>query len=117
MSVDWDGLVLGPLMTVFGEGDGTSPTPITYRPVTGAPYGINGVFDAAYVDITLNDPTSEINSTKPVLGVQISAMRAMPVENDQLFIPSVNNTYIVRDVQADGHGAAKLMLNKVRVGP
>lgn len=106
MAVDWNSKVIGPCISVFGE-------PVTYRPVTGSPYAITGVFDEAYKPVDMLDTASEIISTIPVLGVQLAQFVAPPVENDKLFILSVGSTYIVRAVQPDGHGGAKLMLNFV----
>jgi hypothetical protein len=37
----------------------------------------------------------------------------MPVQNDQLYVASVNTTFLVREVRVDSRGGAKLMLSKV----
>jgi len=106
MSVDWDKHVLAPCLDVFGE-------PITYMPAMGSPFSIIGVFNNAYSSITLIDDGSEINTTKPVLGVRDSEFPKPPVQGDKLYVPSVKATYIVRDVNPDSHGHTNLMLNRV----
>lgn len=105
MAIDWDGDVLTPLMGVFAE-------PVTYMPAAGAQYPAVGVFDREYLDVTLLEDGSENSTRRPVLGVQLSTLSAMPVQNDKVFVPSVGLTYIVREVRPDGHGWAKLMLNQ-----
>jgi len=103
MPIDWDKAVIGPLNAVFGE-------PVAYTTAAGASVtGISGVFDAAYSDINLSDPLGT-TTIKPVLGVQLSQFLALPAQDDLVQIPSVNNTYVVREVRLDGHGWAKLML-------
>ncbi|WJN74370.1 hypothetical protein [Burkholderia anthina] len=107
MPIDWNAEVIGPLMGVFGE-------PITYRPLSGGLLSITGVFDNAYLkEVMFEDASSGVTEVSAVLGVQLSQFPAPPVQNDQLFIPSVNSTYVVRQVRPDSRGAAKLLLNKV----
>jgi len=108
--IDWDALVVGPCVAVFGQQapDG-SGTP-TYMPVTGRPFLINGVFDNGVVPIELNDPSSDIFTTKPVLGCRASDFPAEAAPNDQVFIPSENQTYVVRAVTYDSHGGVLLNL-------
>ncbi|WP_321944613.1 head-tail joining protein [Burkholderia cenocepacia] len=107
MPIDWNAEVIGPLMGVFGE-------PITYRPLSGGSLSITGVFDNAYLkEVMFEDASSGVTEVSAVLGVQLSQFPAPPVQNDQLSIPSVNSTYVVRQVRPDSRGAAKLLLNKV----
>jgi hypothetical protein len=105
--IDWDGLVLAPLMGVFGE----TVRPI-YTPVIagGAPYGIDGVFDRAYHEVTLLDDASSANTLSPCLGVRLAQFAAEPQPGDTVYIASVDLTFVIRDVRPDGHGSAKLML-------
>lgn len=105
MAIDWDGEVLGPVMDVFGES-------ATWSPASGGSYAITGVFDRAYQELTLLDDGSSSNTTRPVLGVRLSQFAAPPAVNDQVTVTSVGLTFIVRDVRPDGHGWAKLMLNR-----
>ncbi|ARK86046.1 head-tail joining protein [Burkholderia pseudomallei] len=105
--VDWDKLVIGPLMGVFGEA-------VTYRPYGKAAYQITGVFDDAYLkEVMFEDASQGVTEVSAVLGVQLSQFASPPFQNDQLSVASVNTTFIVREVRADSHGGAKLMLSKV----
>lgn len=99
--VDWDALVLGPCLAVFGD-------PVTFVPVIGSPIAISGVFDEAYGEVVL-DGEVPITSESPVLGVRLSAFVAPPQQGDALVVR--NSRYVVREVRPDGHGGAKLMLN------
>lgn len=107
--IDWDAEVLGPVMSVFGEDN--LPT---YMPVSGPSFSLlDAVFDREYLLVVTNDDGSENTTRRPVLGVRLSLFAVPPVQNDKVTIPSVGLTYIVREVQPDGHGWAKLMLNRV----
>ena len=113
--VDWDGLVLGPCMATFGD-------TVTYTPAAGQPVQITGVFDEEYLEVTpmgagpfsstellsLGAPGG-ITSARPVLGVQLSQFQVPPVQGDTLVVRG--DSYIVKEVQPDGHGGAKLLLN------
>lgn len=104
--VDWDALVLAPLQAVFGE-------PVTFIPASGdAPFVGAGVFDEAYRQIDLAGGEA-VTTECPVLGVRLSAfqspMQAVPQQGDKLSIRGA--TYMIREVQKDSHGGAKLLLN------
>lgn len=116
MAIDWDAEVLDPVMAVFGEGDPASPgTWPLFLPRSGNPFRLShAVFDAEYLDAetTPGDDTGQ-TSRRPVLGVRTALFTAQglwPRQNDRVTIPSTGKTYLVRDVQPDGHGHAKLML-------
>lgn len=110
--IDWDALVLSPLAAVFGEA--SQPT---YTPKGGAPFAIDGVFDRAYRELTIlgGDVAGGVgmNTVSPVLGVRLAQFDQPPAQGDKLFVPSVNLTYVVNNVEPDGHGWALLRLNKV----
>ncbi|HZR87890.1 MAG TPA: hypothetical protein VFB02_13860 [Bradyrhizobium sp.] len=114
MAVDWDKLVIAPVMTIFGEEDASSPetTTPTYYPVVGAPFDLNGVFDEAYRAIDLNDTTSDISTVDPVLGVRLADFPTgvAPAADDKVKIPRMGATYLVRNVRVDGRGWALLDL-------
>lgn len=101
--IDWDKAVVGPLTGVFGE-------PVLYLPATTAPLDIVGIYDDAYVEV---DPAGGmgITSAKPVLGVQLSQFPFPPEQDDRLVIIRTSETFYVKEVRPDSHGAAKLMLN------
>ncbi|WP_157218675.1 head-tail joining protein [Flavisphingomonas formosensis] len=116
MSIDWDALVLSPVMAIFGEGDGTDASLPTYMPAAGGSFALaDAVFDREYLAVTTNDDGSENATRKPILGVRLARFAEAgvggPVQNDKVLIPSVGITYIVREVQPDGHGHALLLLN------
>lgn len=117
MAIDWDAEVLNPVMSMFGEGDSADPaTWPVYTPVVGAPFALaDAVFDREYLSVTLFDAGSENTTAKPVLGVRLSLFAVPPRQNDKVLIPSVGITYIVKEVQPDGHGWAKLALNAVKM--
>lgn len=107
MAVDWDTAVIGPVTEVFGE-------PATYLPAAGGSYPITAVFDRAYREIGMLDDTAGVTTQMPVLGVQLSQFPTgvQPVQGDQVTIVSANLTFNVKEVRTDGHGHAKLMLNR-----
>lgn len=111
MSIDWDVLVLAPVMAVFGEGVPADPTswPL-YTPRGLAPFRLaDAVFDAAYQEVELQDDAA-VTSRRPVLGVRVSLFPRPPAQNDQVYIPSVGRTFKVREPRDDGHGHCLLML-------
>jgi hypothetical protein len=114
MAIDFDAVVLGPVMGIFGG-------EITYYPASAL--GRTGltlpdaVFDEAYLVVTL-DGDVEVSTVMPVLGVRtahFSAMAGEPARNGQVEIPG-HGAYVVRDVQPDGQGHALLMLNLIEPG-
>lgn len=113
MSIDWDRLVLAPVMGLFGEGQASdqSTWPI-YTPRGLAPFALaDAVFDAEYEQVDVNpEDGSASTSRRPVLGVRAALFPRLPAQGDTVLIPSTGKTYVVRDVQPDGHGHAKLML-------
>ncbi|MCW2521750.1 MAG: hypothetical protein JWO63_85 [Frankiales bacterium] len=111
MAIDWDSLVLGPVMGVFGEGEASDQTswPL-YTPVGGAAFRLaDAVFDRFYADVE-TEGDSEVTTRKPVLGVRLALFDVEPAQNDLVHIPSVGITFVVKDVRPDGHGHAKLIL-------
>lgn len=114
--IDFDTLVTGPCMGVFGEAaeyilPGHQPQPIV------------GVFDEAYVEVQpLGDLgrdigiPGDINDAMPVIGVQLSQFRYPPEQNGLVRLPALPikrpniQVYRVQDVQNDGHGWALLKL-------
>lgn len=115
MSVDWDAEVLGPVMSLFGEGEQADPSTLpTYTPVQGSAFQLpDAVFDRAYADVTVDDQGGQITTLRPCLGVRTSLFAARQIEpqqNDTVYIPSVGLNFIVMEPRFDGHGHAKLML-------
>lgn len=107
MPVDWDAIVIGPTVAVFGE-------PVQYQPRVGLPLTIGGVFDDAYQkEMLFSDASVEITTVQAVLGVQLSQFKVLPAQNDQLTVESTGTSYVVKDVRVDGRGGAKLILSKM----
>lgn len=109
---DVDALILQPCVTTFGEVAQGFALPL-YTPVGGEPpFAIDGIFDRAYREI---DPLTllPITSAMPVISVRVSQFPVgiEPQQGDLLTIR--DGFYVVREVRADGHGAAKLMLNTI----
>ncbi len=102
--VDWDSLVLGPLQGVFGE-------PVTHLPATGEPQAGSGIFAEAYREVDLAGGMA-VTTESPVLGIRTSDFPVPPLQGDQVIVPRIGKTFVIREVQLDGHGAAKLLLNE-----
>ncbi len=101
--IDWDKAVLAPVMAVFGE-------QVTYMPAGGAPFMITGVFDAQYKGVDFAGGM-DVQTDMPVLGIRLAEFPVIPRQKDQLRIERTGELFAVREVQPDGHGAAKLLLN------
>lgn len=110
MGVDWDKVLIGPIIAVFGD-PVASYTPAGANAPVSAVGGsaITGVFDEAYIDQNGIDGP-EANTAKPVLGVQLSQFSVPPAQDDVIQIAAGGTTYIVRDVRPDGKGWALLLL-------
>jgi hypothetical protein len=119
VSFDWDGLVIGPTVAIFGD-------TVQYVPNIGAAFTVTGVFDQAYLELTplgRGGPDTEswsmaspgsITAEMPVLGVQLSQFPIPPEQDDLLTITSgrfAGERFVVKEVRPDGHGGAKLLLN------
>ena len=112
--IDLDRLVIGPCIGVFGQ-------PVRYIALAdGISRPITAVFDEEYLALTplgagLDDRMgmpSNITSAKPVLGVQLSQLPVTPQQGDGVVILATGAAFTVVEVQPDGHGAAKLILNE-----
>lgn len=105
--IDWAGLVLGPCIRIFGEA-------IVHQTADGTILGVQGVFDEAYrpVDpLTIEGITPmHVTTEMACIGICLADFPAAPQQGDLLTARGVQ--YYVREVQVDGHGGAKLVLNK-----
>ena len=111
MALDFDSLLHGPVARIFGEqGQGAQARPL-YTPPGGVAYEVDGVFDAAYVTVDLLDGTTT-STLENTFGAALSAFQALPVQNGRITIPRLGATYLVREVQPDGHGWLLLKLIK-----
>lgn len=106
--IDWDSLVLGPCEGVFGE----NQTP-TYTPPGGAAFSLPGIFDDAHTGLQMGDAGDpEVSTVHAVFGFRYSQAPVAPAQGGKLLVPKVAKTFMVIDVQPDGHGAGKLILSE-----
>lgn len=104
--IDWDSVVIGPLMGVFAE-------PVTYLPLAGGSLSVTGVFDDAYQkEVMFEDATTGVTEVSASIGVQLSQFASPPVQNDRLTLVRTGTTYIVKQVRVDSRGAARLLLTR-----
>lgn len=107
MGVDWDALVIGPVMGVFGE-------PVVYSRLVGLPLSITGVFDDGFTEV---DPVSRpgLMSSKPTLGIRLEQFPpdfdAKEAQGDWFTVVRTGKTYVVNDGEPDSHGHALLHAN------
>jgi hypothetical protein len=101
--IDWDTLVIGPTVKVFGE-------PFTYLSQTFAPFDFTGVYDEAYREVDLAGGMG-VTTTQPVVGIQLSQFPITPAQDDLLTCHRTSETFKVREARPDGHGWMKLHLN------
>ena len=106
--VDWDGLLHGPVQSVFGEA-------VQYRSQSGGSFSVTGIFDNAY------HPSDEVSGSfgmgpvhlvnrYTILGVRLSEFPSPPQQGDILSVRG--QTYSVQEVRDDSHGYAHLILNE-----
>lgn len=118
--LDLDGLIISPCMDVFGEpiaywGTGTVATPIqgvydeSYLPLQ--PLGSN----VAGLSSLAMGALPNITAALPVLGIRAADLPVLPEQGDRLTVRGQD--FLVREVQADGHGWLKLLLNAVLAPP
>lgn len=107
MAVDWDKLVLAPTTAIFGDKG-------LFLPKVGAPFDVYGVFDKACRIIKEVDGL-EVTTVKPVYGVRrfFFEGHGLPRQGDEVVIFVVRERYALADIQPDGHGELKLILNYV----
>lgn len=109
--IDWDAVVLGPVMAIFGE-DPAHGLPI-YRPAEGAPFTLtDAVFDDAFHALVMGSDGAELGTVQPVLGVRLSLFPTPPERGDEVDVPRAGMSFVVQEVQPDGHGHAKLLLSR-----
>lgn len=110
MGLSFDQLLHGPVSAIFGEQGMGAALPV-YQPQSGTPYTVDGVFDDAYSepDLISGLPTNTVENT---FGARLAAFAAIPVQGDAITIPRLGKSYLVRDVQPDGHGWVQLKLGE-----
>jgi hypothetical protein len=108
--IDWDQVVNGPVMEVFGEKH-------RYKPVAGTPFDVPGTFHEAYSSVTVVNDMA-VTTESPALGVNLSSFPAPPRQKDEVTIEATSlhggGTFTVKEVRPNGIGGVLLLLNKVR---
>ncbi len=92
-------------MTTFGQA-------VTYQPISGDSFSVNGVFSAPHLLINQGKPEEgpEMSTSEPTLGIRLAYFELEPVQGDIVIINSI--IYLVIDPQKDGQGGAKLILQR-----
>ena len=102
--IDWNAVLLAPVMGVFGEA-------VSYTPLTGASFAITGVFDDGFLEV---DPIGApgVLSSKPRLGIRLAqfpaGFDAKEAQGDLFTVLRTGVTYVVKAGRADSHGHALL---------
>lgn len=105
--IDWDALVLAPVMGVFSQ-------PVDYTVAGGSTFAVSGIFDDAYQSVSaLSDPG--VTSTSPTLGVRLvefpSGFNPENAQGDTFIVRTTGLRYIVRTGRPDSHGHARFEAN------
>jgi hypothetical protein len=107
--INFDALVLGPAMAVFGQ-------PITVTPLASQPgvaaYPAIGVFRAEPTSVPMDDG-SIVASTIYTLGIRVSGFPIPPRPEDKISVGG--GDYWIDRVHPDGQGGAILTLKKVQL--
>lgn len=112
--IDWDAMVVGPLLGVFGEAPSARPR---YTPAAGGvPFEIEGVFDDAYTGLVMSaDGEPEIATAEPVMGVRLADFiphGVLPEQGGTVEVPRVGKTFVVTNAEPDGKGWVFLRLGQ-----
>lgn len=103
MPIDWDRMVIRPTVRVFADD-------VLYTPAGGVSFPISLVYDEANKDLDLAGGTG-VNTSNPLASGSLSDFPTPPLQGDMLKIVRTGESFKVKDVEADGHGGVKLMLN------
>ena len=118
MAVDFDRLVIGPTVQIFGDLVRFQNGEFFYETV--------GVFDEAYLELVplgaggpgmeefaLGSP-GNITTVQPTLGVRLSQLAYCPKQSDTVVILTGKHAgkwFEVKEVRPDSHGHALILLN------
>ncbi|MXV35643.1 hypothetical protein GS535_03605 [Saccharibacter sp. EH611] len=112
--LDWDGLVLGPVMETFGE-------PLTLFPASGGPkVPFVGIYDEGFkkvedIPTEMGMAPAHISSSLPVIGCRSSSFPTLPQQGDHVLVRG--ERLVIEEVQPDSHGALHLTLNVGNASP
>lgn len=88
----------------------TFTTVLTYTPASGSPKTLNGVFDAAFVEVEILDG-AQVQSIGPRVFLRASDLDAPPKVGDRL---TINGTqYRINENRPDGEAGYLLLLHKL----
>jgi hypothetical protein len=108
MAVDFAAKVIEPALRVFG-------VDVAYTPIGGSAATVRGIFDNAHREVILPGADGlAISTTGPRLDVLLTSIPNGPSRGDTFAHEGV--TYRVNDVQPDGQGGARLVLEIVSGG-
>lgn len=102
MAIDWNGLVLAPVLGIFAED-------VTHQPASGDAWTATGVFTEGYQALSMLEDGTPITTEIPRLGIALADYPAAPVQGDTFTIRGA--VYTVAEVRIDSHGRADLILN------
>lgn len=114
MAIDFDALLAGPLLEIYGLA--TKPT---YRPLVSQPgvaaFQVAAIFDRNHQIILEQVAGSELkapgmSTTTPVVTVSLAHFAVRPATDDEIVIGT--ETFLVWDVQPDGQGMVDLILRE-----
>lgn len=103
MAIDWDAMVIGPTVGVFGQ-------PVIYTSVNGTTFPITLVYDEGNKDLDLAGGQG-VNTSNPIVSGRLADFVVPPKQDDTLVIVKTGEKFIVKDTEEDGKGAVKLPLN------
>ena len=101
--IDWDRLVVGPCMRVFGDADATGAGTITFMPATGPDLTITAVFTEHAKRQAGKDGAPDEVEELTTLGCQESQFGGAPPEVDDQFLIR-GRLWRAAEVVPDGHG-------------
>lgn len=113
MIVDFDNLVNGVCIATFGE-QAQAGGKVTYTPQGGAPFQIDGIFDAAWADVSIgrgrHGAAVAVSTTAPRLGVRASDVPpGVSLSQGDTYARANGDVFAVQDVNPDGFGYVYLI--------
>lgn len=105
MAIDWDGLLLRPVMGALGE-------KVFYTPRGGMQITItDAVWDEESAEIAIGEDGQMSTQRKPTCGIRIAALNGLAAaQGDTVIRDKTGRIYMVKDPVPDGLGHVRLML-------
>jgi hypothetical protein len=107
MAIDWDAILLGPVMGKFGQ-------VVIYTPRGGSSITItDAVWDEGATETTIVGE-EQVTIQRPLLGIRQAALGGVTAaQNDRVQIVASGEVYLVKNPLPDSHGHIRLQLAKV----